>query len=65
MDCQKCIKTCTGVPFRPILSTMGTYNYDLSKFTVSLVSGFCSSEYTIKDSFSFAPFVGSLRNNNY
>ena len=46
-------KTRTDVPFRPILSTMDTYNYDLSKFTVSLLSEFCSSEHTIKDSFFF------------
>ena len=44
---------------------MGTFKYDLLKFSVSLLSGVCSSEYTIKDSFSFASSIGNLRNDNY
>ena len=57
-------KTRFNVPFPPVLSTMGTHNHELAKIKVSLLSGFCSSEYTIKDSFSFASLIGNLRNNN-
>ena len=57
-------KTRTNVPFRPIPSTIGTCNYDLSKFSVNLLSGVCSSEYTIKDSFSFPSFISNFRNDN-
>ena len=56
-------KTRTNKPFRPILSTMGTCNYDLSKFSDSVLSGDCSSEYTIKDSFflrRLLPILGMI-----
>ena len=40
-------------PFRPILSTVGTFSYNLAKFFVPLLKQYTISEYTVKDSFSF------------
>ena len=57
-------KTRINVAFRPILSTIGTYNHNLSKFLVSLLSDTCQSEYCIRDSLSFASSVSILRNEN-
>jgi len=54
-----------GVPLRPILSTIGTCNYDMSKFLVSLLSPICDSEYSVKDSFSFAREISQFSNSNY
>jgi len=54
-----------NVPLRPILSTIGTSNYDISKFLVNLLSPICNSEYSIKDSFSFAREISQFRNDNY
>ena len=54
-----------GVPMRPVLSTIGTANYNLSKFLVELLSGFTNNEYTVKDSFSFVNEICTLSNNNY
>ena len=41
-------------PSRPILSAIGTCNYDLAKFFVPLLKQFTVDEYTVKDSFSFS-----------
>ena len=36
-----------GVPMRPILSTIGTHNYQMSKFMVSVLNQLCSNEYVV------------------
>ena len=43
----------TNCPARPILSTIGTYNYKLAKFFVPILQPYTVNEYVIKDSFSF------------
>ena len=40
-------------PFRPIVSSIGTYNYNLSKFLCSVLSPLISTRYCTKDSFTF------------
>ena len=40
-------------PFRPILSAIGTFNYNLAKFFVPILKQFTIKKYTVKDSFSF------------
>ena len=40
-------------PFRPILSAIGSCNYNLKNFFVSILKQFTLNEYTVKDSFSF------------
>ena len=40
-------------PFRPIVSSIGTYNYNLAQYLGSLLSPHIRSEYSTKDSFTF------------
>ena len=46
--------------FRPILSAINTLSYKLAKFLVLLLTLLTSTDYTIKDSFSFAEEVSSF-----
>ena len=49
------IRYSTSVPaFRPILSSIGTYNYQLAKFLGKLLDDVISNDYSVKDTFSFA-----------
>ena len=41
------------IAFRPILSLVGTYNYQLAKFLVKLLDNFISNDYSTKDTLSF------------
>ena len=43
-----------NVPLRPIISSIGTYNYSLAKFLVTLLQPISKSSFCIKDSFSFS-----------
>ena len=45
-------------PFRPILSAIGTCTYKLAKFFVPILKEYTISDYTLKDSFSFAEEIG-------
>ena len=54
-----------GAPLRPIVSTIDTANYYLSKYVVGLLSGFVDSSYSVKDSFSFASEISNIPNNSY
>ena len=56
-------------PFRPILLSIGTPSYKLSKFLVPKLSSITFNEFTVKDSFAFVEktvhqdgklFMGSL-----
>ena len=58
-------KSLTNTPVRPILSAIGTYNYDLAKFCVPLLDHLTRNEYTIKDSFEFASEVSNLNLDNF
>ena len=40
--------------FRPILSAINTPGYNLAKFFISILEPLTHSEFTVKDSFSFA-----------
>ena len=57
------------LPFRPILSAIGTCNYNLAKFFGPILKQFTINVYTVKVSFSFCKevidqdrnlFIGSL-----
>ena len=48
-----------NLPFRPILSAIGTHSYNLSKFLVSLLTPLLTSPYILSDTFSF---LEDLRN---
>lgn len=55
----------TGTPLRPVLSTIGTANYKLSKYLVQLLSPVVGNEYSIKDSFHFVTDISNTVNSNY
>ena len=40
-------------PFRPIVSSIGTYNYELAKYLCSLLQPYIPDDYWTQDSFSF------------
>ena len=63
-----------NVPLRPILLTIGTFNYSLSysilcfnysKWFVPQVSHLGCNEYSISNSFSFTNEVKALKNDSY
>ncbi|NJL51450.1 MAG: hypothetical protein HC930_03140 [Hydrococcus sp. SU_1_0] len=54
-----------NTPLRPILSTLGTANYSLSKFLVSLLTPISNNSFSIKDSFDFVKEICSIPNNQY
>ncbi|XP_069981734.1 uncharacterized protein [Penaeus vannamei] len=43
----------TGFPLRPILSAIGTLNYDISKYFVPILKTLIINKFTIHDTFSF------------
>ena len=47
-------------PLRPILSAIGTHNYNLAKYLVPILNPITMSEYCVKDSFSFAKELAEL-----
>ena len=48
-----------GNPIRPIISTIGTFTYNLAKFLVPLIDPLTKNEYTIDNSVNF---VNGLKN---
>ena len=52
-------------PARPILSAIGTYNYNLAKFFVPLLKPLTTNLYTVTDSFSFVKEISSFPNNSF
>ena len=49
---------------RPIISSIGTYNYNLTKFLSSLVESVISTTHCTKDSFSFCEEIKKVRASN-
>ena len=43
----------TGCPFRPIVSSVNTYNYNLASYLVGILQPLSTNQHTVKDSFSF------------
>ena len=54
-----------GTPMRPILSTIGSFNYMMCKWLVPMVSHLCSNEFVVRDSFTFAKFISGFENRDY
>ncbi|XP_069977196.1 uncharacterized protein [Penaeus vannamei] len=50
-----------GQPLRPIISAIGTFNYNLAKFLVQLITPLTTNEYTIENSFSFIKEISDLK----
>ena len=47
--------------FRPIVSSIGTFNYNLARFLCDLLSPLVPNDYSCKDTFSF---VSQIKNAN-
>jgi len=47
----------TGCPLRPILSAIGTLNYNISKYFVPILKTLTINEFTIHDTFSFVKTI--------
>ncbi|XP_068749298.1 uncharacterized protein [Montipora capricornis] len=54
----------TGCPFRPIVSSVNTYNYNLASFLVDVLKPISTNQFTIKDSFSFVDWAKTHQHNN-
>ena len=51
-------------PLRPILSTIGTCNYNISKFLVTLLSPVVDRTFVVQDSFQFSNDICNVPHNN-
>ena len=51
-------------PFRPIVSSIGTYNYNLAKFLCTLLDSYIPSDFCARDTFSFVNEITNLRTSN-
>ena len=54
----------TGCPFRPIVSSVNNYNYNLASYLVSILRPTSTNHYTVKDSFSFADWAKEYKHEN-
>ena len=53
-----------GCPFRPIVSSINTYNYNLASYLARILQPISMNEFTIKDSFSFSDRAKTYNHNN-
>ena len=53
-----------GCPFRPIVSSVNTYNFNLASYLVRILQPISTNQFTIKDSFSFADWAKTFNHNN-
>ncbi|XP_070000275.1 uncharacterized protein [Penaeus vannamei] len=49
-----------NIPLRPIISSIGTFNYNTAKFLVPIISPLTTNQYTIENSTVFANEITSL-----
>ena len=54
----------TGCPFRPIVFSVKTYNYNLESYHVEILQPISTNQHTVKDSFRFADWAKSYKHNN-
>ena len=54
----------TGVPVRPVLSMIGTFNYSLAIFFVPIIEPLTTNDYTLRNSFDFVNDVKKLNIHN-
>ena len=53
----------SGCPFRPIVSSVNTYNYNLASYLVRVLQPISTNKFTAKDSFSFAEWAKTYNHN--
>ena len=59
------IKSSTEIPpFRPIISSVNTYNYRLATYLCTLLQPHLPTTYTIPDTFSFVQELGTMNLSN-
>ena len=51
-------------PIRPILSTIGTFNYNLAKFFVPIIEPLTTNCYTLKNSYDFVKEINNIDMSN-
>ncbi|XP_058815363.1 uncharacterized protein LOC131678929 [Topomyia yanbarensis] len=49
-----------GLPLRPVVPNMTAPSYNLSKFVGQIINNSITSQYNIKDSYSFCDFINSI-----
>ncbi|XP_065671939.1 uncharacterized protein LOC136089779 [Hydra vulgaris] len=59
------ISSDNNISFRPIISSVGTYNYQLAKFLKEKISPLIPSEFCTKDSFTFSKEIHQARLHNF
>ena len=53
-----------GCSFRPIVSSINTYNYNLASYLARILQPISTNQFTIKDSFSFADWAKTHKHDN-
>ena len=53
-----------GCPFRPIVSSVSTYNYNLASYLVGVLQSISTNQHSVKDSFSFADWAKQYKHSN-
>ena len=53
-----------GFPIRPIISTIGTFNYNLAKYLVKVIEPITTNKYTLKNSHDFVNEIKSVNMSN-
>jgi len=51
-------------PFRPIVSSVNIYNYNLASYLVGVLQPILINQHSVKDSFSFADGAKKYKHNN-
>ena len=54
----------TGSHFRPIVSSVNSYNFNLASFLVNVLKPISTNQFTIKDSFTFVDWAKTHQHNN-
>ena len=49
-----------GIPIRPIISAVNTYNYELAKYLVEILSPLVNNEFTVRDTYEFVNKASNL-----
>ncbi|XP_047475990.1 uncharacterized protein LOC125029855 [Penaeus chinensis] len=50
-----------NIPLRPIISSIGTFNYNTAKFLVPIISPLTTNQYTVENSTTFVNEIISLK----
>ena len=54
----------TGCPFRPIVFSVNTYNFNQASYLVGILQPISTNQHTVKDSFRFADWAKSYKHRN-